>query len=179
MEIWKDVVGYEGIYEVSNDGQIRTKEGKITSNERYSKRVWKQRVLKQKVDKENSCRVNLWKNGKEKTWLVHRLVALAYIPTVEGKESINHIDGSRLNNHIDNLEWCNHKENNNHAFDTGLMSSNVPIVLVHKNTKQAHYFRSMAKAGKFLGKAHGYISAVLKGNQSNSSEYEIYSKLMS
>src|SRR5690606_13076082 len=103
---WKDVPGYEGIYEVSRSGQIRTKEGKTTFSKLHGKRVWRQRILKQKVSKDKCCRVSLWKGGKERTWLVHRLVAKAFIPRVEGKNYINHIDGNRLNNHADNLEWC-------------------------------------------------------------------------
>lgn len=118
-EIWKDIVGYEGIYEVSNTGKVRTHKDKTTLSDRHGIRKWKQRELKQKVSKDNSCRVSLWKNKKEQTWLVHRLVALSFIPKIPGKEYINHIDGSRLNNTVENLEWCNHKENNNHAFDTG------------------------------------------------------------
>lgn len=62
---WKDVVGYEGIYEVSDTGEVRTKEGKTTYTERHGVRRWKQRTLKQKVSKDNTCRVSLWKGGKE------------------------------------------------------------------------------------------------------------------
>jgi hypothetical protein len=96
--IWKDVVAYVGIYEVSNNGQVRTKEGKTTYTKRHGIRNWKQRVLKQRSGKDNSCRVNLWKDGTEKTFLVHRLVAKSFIPKVIDKDFINHKDGNRLNN---------------------------------------------------------------------------------
>lgn len=163
--IWKDVVGYEGIYEVSNTGLVRTHKNKTTFTERHGERKWKQRVLKQKISKDNTCRVSLWKDGKERTWLVHRIVALAFIPKVEGKEYINHIDGSRLNNLVHNLEWCNHSENNNHAFDTDLNQCAHKIVLVNIHTKETHYFRSMSKAGVFLGKDEKYISGqIARGN---------------
>ncbi|MBZ5203223.1 HNH endonuclease [Planomicrobium chinense] len=163
--IWKDVVGYEGIYEVSNTGEVRTHENKTTFTEMHGKRKWKQRVLKQKISKDNTCRVNLWKDGNVQTWLVHRLVAFAFIPQVPGKDYINHIDGSRLNNHVSNLEWCTHKENNNHAFDNDLMTSNNKVVLLNGTTKEAHYFRSMAQAGEFLGKNKGYISGQIAKGQ--------------
>lgn len=160
--IWKDVVGYEGIYEVSDTGKVRTKEGKKTYSTRHKcERVWKQRTLRQKVSKDNTCRVNLWKDGKEKTWLVHRIVAYAFIPKVPGKDFINHIDGSRLNNSVENLEWCTYEENSNHAFDTGLMKTNQRVVLVDDSTKEAHYFRSKAKASEFLGFNEGYLSDVM------------------
>lgn len=173
---WKDIPGYEGIYQASTSGQIRTTEGKVTHSVRHGKRIWKSRVLKQKVSKDNCCRVELYKNKKSKTWLVHRLVALTFIPMVEGKGYINHKDGNRLNNSIDNLEWCDHKENNNHAFDNGLMTTNKKVVLVKKDTCEAFVFRSLTKAGEFLGKSHGYISGELKKGHSEVMGYEIFLK---
>lgn len=159
---WKDVVGYEGIYEVSDCGQVRTKKGKTTYTERHGVRTWKQRVLKQKVSKDGNHRVHLWKCGKEKTLLVHRLVASAFIPEVPGKEYVNHKDGSRYNNAVSNLEWCTHTENNNHAFDNDLILTSQKVVLVDLKTKEPHFFRSMAKASVFLGRNPGFISGVLK-----------------
>ena len=125
--VWADVVGYEGIYEVSNNGLVRSKEGKKTYTDRHGWRTWKQRILKQKIDKKDktTCRVNLWKDGKPNTYLVHRLVAESFIPKVEGKDFINHIDGSRLNNHVSNLEWVTYTENNNHAFDNRLIKQHM------------------------------------------------------
>lgn len=161
-EVWKDVVGYEGIYEVSNRGEVRTHKDKTTYTELRGIRNWKQRVLKQKVSKDNNHRVNLWKDGKGQTWLVHRLVAFAFIAEVAGKEYVNHIDGNRMNNAVDNLEWCNHKENNNHAFDTGLIQTGKKITLVNKITGEEHNFRSMTKASDFLNRDHGAISRKLK-----------------
>lgn len=171
---WKDVVGYEGLYEVSKCGKVRTKIGKTTYTAMHGKRRWKQRTLKQKEDKDNTCRVSLWKDGKERTWLVHRVVAKAFIPRVEGKDYINHIDGDRLNNHVSNLEWCNHKENNNHAFDNGLMTTNKEVVLVHKDSKNSYYFRSLAKASKFLGHCSGYLSGRLKKGLLDTKHYHVY-----
>lgn len=163
--IWKDVVGYEGIYEVSNTGLVRTHINKTTHSNLHGERKWQQRALKQKISKDNTCRVDLWKDKKPKTFLVHRLVALAFIPLVPGKDFINHIDGCRLNNVVHNLEWCTYKENTNHAFDNDLMPSNNKIVLLNIETKETHYFRSMAHASSFLNKNESYISnKVAKGN---------------
>lgn len=177
MEIWKDVVGYEGIYEVSNLGRVRTHENKTTTSVRHGVRHWKQRILKQKATKDNCCRVILWKNKQERTFLVHRLVALAFLPLEEGRDYVNHIDGNRLNNTLENLEWCNHQENNNHAFETGLMTTNHAVILYDKETKQVHSFRSKAKASEFLGKNSGYISGILnKGKTVVDSRYIIQEK---
>ncbi|MFY0760210.1 NUMOD4 motif-containing HNH endonuclease [Metabacillus dongyingensis] len=177
MEMWKDVVGYQGIYEVSNLGEVRTHEDKTSFSKRHGvDRKWKQRVLKQKVSKDKNCRVSLWKDGKEQTWLVHRLVAYAFLPKPEGKEYINHIDGNRLNNHVDNLEWCDHKENNNHAFDNRLIKTGQELVLLNRETKEMHYFRSQTKASAFLGKYHGFISAQLKKGQNEYNEYVFFTQ---
>ncbi|GIN13174.1 HNH endonuclease [Shouchella clausii] len=162
MEEWRDVPGYEGIYEVSNTGKVRTHKNKTTHSVKHGTRKWKQRELKQKVSKDDCRRVSLWKNKKDKTWLVHRLVAMAFLDKPEGKDYINHIDGNRANNCVENLEWCDHTENNNHAFDNGLMTSNVEVVLMNNSTRELVHFRSMAKASEYLGFRKTYLSAALK-----------------
>ena len=162
MVIWKDIVGYEGIYEVSNDGQVRTHKDKVTYTKMHGVRRWKQRILKEKNSTGRGVRVTLWKDGKGKDFLVHRLVAFAFIPEVEGKTSINHKDGNPRNNNVENLEWCNHLENNNHAFDNGLIKTAIPITVTNIKTGETHYFRSMSKAGKFIGGNHATVSRVTK-----------------
>jgi hypothetical protein len=175
MDVWRDIPGYEGIYQSSNLGRIRTHVKKTTYTEKHGCRKWKQRVLKQKVSKDNCHRVSLWKNGKEKTWLVHRLVALSFLNKPQGKDYINHKDGDRANNHINNLEWCNHKENSNHAFDTGLAKTNFEVVLMNNKTKNMLHFRSLAKASEYLGYKKTYLSAVLKKNK-NVKDHSVFVK---
>lgn len=174
MEIWKDVVGYESIYEVSNFGRVRTHKNKKTwSNRHECWRYWKQRVLKEKNPSGRDVRVTLWKDGKRKDFLVHRLVAFSFIPEVEGKFSINHKDGNPRNNHVDNLEWCNHLENNKHAFENGLINTNKHIILKNKETGEQYNFISMARASKFLGKNNGYVSGVLKRGKNETDDFFI------
>lgn len=160
-EIWRDVVGYESIYEVSDFGRIRTHENKTTFTKRHGVRKWKQRYLKDKTPNGRDVRVTLWKNGKPKDFLVHRLVGFAFIPLVEGKECINHIDGKPKNNNVNNLEWCTYKENTNHAFENGLNNTNMAVKLTN-HLGIEYEFISMARACKFLGRCHGYISDKLK-----------------
>ncbi|MGE7932149.1 NUMOD4 domain-containing protein [Viridibacillus arvi] len=174
--IWKDVVGYEGLYEVSIKGSVRTHENKITSNARYNIRRWQQRTLKDKIPNGRDARVSLWKEGKPKDFLVHRLVAEAFILKIEGKDSINHIDGNPKNNHVSNLEWCDHKDNNNHAFDNDLMSSNKKVILLNKETGELNLFRSLARASEYLGHRHSYLSREIKKGNSVIKGYEIYVK---
>lgn len=160
-ETWRDVVGYEGIYEVSDHGRVRTHKDKVTKTERHGVRKWKQRVLKEKGKTGRNVRVDLWKGGKPKTVLVHRLVAYAFIPEIEGKTCINHIDGNPRNNHVSNLEWCTCKENMEHAFVTGLTSINMKVKLIN-NIGIEYEFISMTRAGYFLGRSHGYISDLVR-----------------
>lgn len=171
--MWKPVVGYKNIYEVNEDGQIRTVEGKTTFTEHHGNRKWKQRILKQKIGKDQCCRVSLWKDGECKTWLVHRIVAMAFLHKIENKDYVNHIDGNRLNNHISNLEWCNHIENNNHAFDNNLIKTGQVTSIYNKLTEETLYFRSMSKASEFLGKWHGFISNFLKQGKEEYKQYII------
>lgn len=177
-EIWMDVVDYEGIYEVSNHGRVRTKEGKTTHSIRHGKRVWKSRILKEKNPKGRDVRVSLWKNKKEKSFLVHQLVGKAFIPIIPGKNCINHKDGNPRNNHVSNLEWCNHLENNKHAFENGLMNTNMKVKLIHLKTGIEYEFISMARAGQFLCRNKGYISRLVTnekfiGSHINGDKYRI------
>jgi hypothetical protein len=171
--IWADVVGYEGIYEVSNNGLVRTKTGKTTVRKDGTIRTWQQRVLKQRVDDENFHRVNLWKDGKPKTFLVHRLVAEAFIPMVDGKDYVNHKDGDRYNNNVSNLEWCNHEENNNHAFDNNLINTGHCIKLVDIESGKEFTFRSKSKASEFLGRNQKFISNSLNKGKNEVDGYKI------
>jgi len=175
--IWKPVIGYEGIYEVSNFGEVRTCKNKTTYTERHGIRRWKQRILKNKTPNGRDVRVSLWKDGESKDFLVHRLVAKAFIPKVDGKLSINHLDGNPRNNHVSNLEWCDHEENNNHAFDNDLMTTNKKVILVNKETGEPFLFRSLAKGSEFLGKNHRYLSKALKDGRREVVGHEIYLKV--
>ncbi len=176
VEIWKQVSGYEEIYEVSDLGRIRTAKNKTTNSSRCGERKWKQRILKQKTDKQGYKRISLWKDKKEKTYLVHRLVAKAFIPMVKNKNCVNHLDGNPSNNYLKNLEWCDHKENLSHAYKHRLNQAPDPTVLVNTITSEAFYFMSKAKASEFLGRNKEYLSAVIQKGGTKVDEYEIYIK---
>jgi len=106
-EIWKDVIGYEGFYQVSNLGNVKgLKRNKVKSQTLNS---WGYKIIS--ITKPNT---------KVKSVLVHRLVAKAFIDNPENKEQVNHIDGNKSNNCVHNLEWCNQSENMQHAFKLGL-----------------------------------------------------------
>jgi hypothetical protein len=125
-EFWKDVVGYEGVYQVSNLGNVRSLP-KVTVQKSRGGGFHKQRkpgrILKPVKNSKGYLRIILY-NQKEKgeRAFVHRLVAQTFIPNPEGKLTVNHIDGNPLNNRADNLEWATHKENSVHASKSGLLN---------------------------------------------------------
>lgn len=174
METWKPIKGYEGLYEVSNQGRVRSSKDKTTKSKLHGERKWRQRILKQKLGKDSCCRVSLWKNKVDKTFLVHRLVAEAFIEKIEGKEYVNHIDGNRLNNFVGNLEWCDHTENNNHAFENGLMPTNQFIILENLTNGELTRFTSMSKASEYLGRNQSYIRSCIERNDYIVDHYAIY-----
>lgn len=125
-ELWKDIPGYEGLYQASNLGRIRTVEGKITYSTRHGVRHWHSRILKQKWEKRNRCsaghkdaRVQLYKNKQGKTLLVARLVAMAWCDGYEEGLTVNHIDCDPSNNTAANLEWITKAENIRKGFRDG------------------------------------------------------------
>ena len=173
MERWKNIPGYEGLYEASSKGQIRSKKGKTTYTERHGERVWKSRILKEKDKKGRETRYDLWKNGKSKTFLGHRLIAQTFIPNLENKPCVNHIDGNPKNNHIENLEWCTYKENEIHSLENGLSGTAITIILVDKISGEKQSFHSMSRASRFIGFNNGYISGLLKRGKNETEKYII------
>jgi len=167
-ELWKPIPGYEGIYEASNLGRIRTAPGKTTANARYNVRVWKSRVLKPKrgiCKKRQDLRVSLWKDGAVKYHLVSRLVAAAWIGTPEPGMTVNHINGIWLDNSVENLEWVSLSENIKKGFETGLYAATCcPITLIAESG-DALCFRSQAMASRFLGRNEKYINNQLRAGR--------------
>lgn len=163
-EIWKPIPGYEGLYEASSLGEIRTAEGKTTSSARFDSRVWQQRIMKQKREKRNGskyytdARVCLWKDGEEKTFLVSRLVAMSFLPAPYDKLTVNHIDGNPSNNAVDNLEWVTRADNIKLAFENGQYASIQKAVVLQSADGTERRFRSMAEASRYLGRGNGYVS---------------------
>ena len=178
MEEWKDIEGYEGIYQVSNFGLVRTVPGKTTIrmlNGEPQTRHWIGRTLKQKTDRGGYKRVTLWKNRRGKDFLVHRLVCAAFHDNPEDKPSVNHIDGNPANNSASNLEWVTPRENLLHAFDTGLNKSPDQVVLFRPEIGFIKHFRSMAEASAFLGRSHSYVKDIVDRGEKEADGYHIFS----
>lgn len=114
-EEWRDIIGYEGKYQVSCFGRVRSVERVIKTNRLNITKLVKGRIMKLKLRREGYLEVNLWLDGKYKTHKVHRLVAMAFIVNPNNYKEINHKDENKANNHINNLEWCTSKYNANYG----------------------------------------------------------------
>ena len=114
IEEWRPVVGYEGLYEVSNTGRVRSLDMYVKS--RYGNyRLHKGKVLSPAKDKNGYLKVNLCYNGKDKIIRVHRLVTEAFIPNPDNLPEVNHKDEDKTNNRVENLEWCDRSYNINYG----------------------------------------------------------------
>lgn len=168
-EIWGSIPGYEGLYEASTKGRIRSAEGKTTSSARFSKRVWKQRIIKPKTQVRKGSkglidqRVCLWKDGKEKTHLVSRLVAMTFCDVPYEKLTVNHKNGNPMDNRPENLEWVTLKENINHGVKNNLYPLKG-VILIDNDLNEIE-FKSMSEASRFLKKNVGYISMKVARSQ--------------
>ena len=174
QEIWKDIPNYSG-YQVSNLGNVRTF-NKITYTDYAGIRHWKDRILKQKMTTNKygrkDCRVELWNNGKHKTYLVARLVTFTfYNQPLESKLTVNHKDGNSLNNNINNLEIITRKENIQHYFDNDLCGFQKKIKIISKLDGNSIYLNSLSKGSKYIRKAHNYLSSKIKKNVFENNEY--------
>lgn len=129
-EIWKDVVGYEGLYQVSNFGSVKS----LRINGK------KKGIMSQGNHNGYPC-IFLRKDGKRHWYAVHRLVALAFIPQIDGKDCVDHIDGNTTNNHVSNLRWCTNQEN-----------TTFPLAMQHRRKA------ALGENNPFYGKKHSQDS---------------------
>lgn len=169
-EIWKDIPNYEGIYQASNLGRIKSiKTGKIRKNVQYGLYL----------------SIQLCKNGKNKLHYVHRLIALTFIPNPSNKPQINHINGIKTDNRVENLEWTTQSENVIHAIKIGLKTEeqvnksvnamkkkNSKVLLQIKNGKIVGRFKSAREASRLLHMSCGAISMCANGQFQTMYGYE-------
>ena len=154
-ETWKDVVGYEGLYEVSNKGNVYSVE-RMDALGREQGGL----VLKPKYNNRGYLMVSLYKNGKLKNRTVHRIVAEAFIPNPKGFLEINHKDENKSNNEIFNLEWCTREHNVKYGTSIERISKKVRAVNI--GTGEVVTFNSTQEAGRKGYSASG-VSRACRG----------------
>lgn len=177
-EIWKPVTGYEGLYEVSNTGKVKSLKRTVKTYNDWD-RTFNERLLtlhSSKLTKRHPkpmYHVELWKNNKRKVAMIHRLVAEAFIPNPDGKPQVNHKDGNRANNSVENLEWVTCSENSKHAYRTGLARPKrcKPIQGTNKTTGSVVEFSSIEEAARTLKGNPDAIRSALKGRSASSCGY--------
>lgn len=157
-EIWKDIEGFEGFYQISNAGRVKS----LCQPKQYHKP--KENILKPSISNTGYYQVTLYKNTKRKKFLVHRLVALAFIPNPNDYPHINHKDENKLNNSVENLEWCTALYNNRYgtAKVRSIETKRKPVVqLTLDGTVIAKYY-SLTIASELLGFDKSHIRKCCK-----------------
>lgn len=159
MEIWKPIVGYEGYYEVSNMGSVRSVD-RVIENVNGVKTFIRGKILRQACNYVGYYSVDLNKKGRGLMQRVSRLVAKAFLPNPGCCPSVNHKDGVKSNNSANNLEWCSHSHNTIHAYKNGLMKNagyksgerhhnsiltKIQVVEIRKRFKRGEMAISIAK----------------------------------
>lgn len=162
-EIWKDIKGYKGLYEVSNLGRVRSVD-RITRHGRKRK----SQIRKPELSNVGYQRIWLCKDGKETRFAVHRLVAQTFIPNTENKPVVNHINEIKTDNRVENLEWVTHSENLNHG--TAMQRSADKRSKAVTNGVQI--FKSIMEAERVTGVHNSNIAKCLKGKRKTSGGYK-------
>lgn len=155
-EYWKLIKDYEN-YMVSSFGRVKS------INYNHS---GKERILKLRTDRHGYLRVNLWKNNKQKNFLVHRLIAEAFLPNPNNYPCVNHRDENKQNNNVDNLEWCNSKYNCNFGTRNERMAKKLskPILQYTINGLFIREWKSAREAGR-NGFNQGHITQCCRGER--------------
>lgn len=151
MEIWKDIEGYEGLYQVSNEGNVKS-----LGNDKTRK----EKLLKPNVNNRGYMVVGLCRIGKMKTHQVHRLVANAFLPNPDNLPQVNHKDEDKTNNCVENIEYCTAEYNNNYGTrnERAGEALSIPVDMLTKQGELIRQFESGKEAEKFL-RNNGYPSA--------------------
>ena len=172
-EIWKDIEGFEGLYQVSSLGRVKSLERTVRANT-CGVRVLQERLLS--VCK-SSCGyyiVVLCKNGKHYTKLAHRLVAEAFIPNTRNLNEVNHKDENKLNNSLANLEWCDRAYNANYGTGAERCAKQKrrPVIMLDVETMRTiSVFKSAREANKETGISYKSISSVCNGKSKTAGGY--------
>lgn len=177
VEVWKDIKGYEGLYQVSSLGRVRSLDRYINCN--GGKGFKKGIILKPRISYKGYLRVGLSRNRKSKHYLLHRLIASTFLPNPHNLPCVNHKDENKINNVVSNLEWCSYKYNSNYGTNRKRISEKITNNIklskaVNQFTKDGVFiktFPSTKEVERQLGYYHSHISLCCLGKAKTSHGY--------
>lgn len=169
-EIWKDKKDYEGHYQVSNCGRVKSLRRLVTNQ--YNSFYIEEKILKPKKDRYGYLYVNLYKNNIKKVYQVHRLVAEAFIDNPDNLPQVNHRDENKLNNNVDNLEWCTHEYNINYGTRNKKVSKKLskPVLQYTLDGEFVREWKSTMECGR-NGYNQGHIVNCCQGKHKTHKGY--------
>ncbi len=179
MEQWKEIIGYEGRYEVSDCGNVRSLICYSTKRKAYILRKHP-RLLRPNTTHDGYKRVTLSKEGKMKSFTVHRLVAMAFLPNTDNAPAVNHKDEDITNNHVSNLEWCTNKYNSNYGTLRDRIKSRLntnhhlakQVVQMSLDGKDMATFPSTREAARHFGVRSECITRCCQGKYKQSAGFK-------
>lgn len=154
MEIWRSISGFEGLYEVSSYGNVRS----------LCAGRWRCEMMRKPVpDKDGYLTVNLKKDGKYTNTKIHRLVATAFLQNPDNLPEVNHKDENKANNHVENLEWCTRQYNQ--TYNDQMKRFCKPVIQLSNDGQEIARYESVRTAGISTGTNESCISSVLNGKR--------------
>ena len=178
-EVWKDIQGYEGIYQVSNLGNVRSVDRCVECVDSY--RHYKGRIMRLNKRKNGYLDICLRRQDNKVRPLVHRLVAEAFIPNPEKLPCVNHKDENKENNRVDNLEWCTEAYNNNygeshkqrsiHSSSAAIKNQSKPVLQYSLSGEYITEYYSAMEAGRKNNCRQSGISECCNGKQKTAYGY--------
>lgn len=157
LEVWKDIKEYEGLYQVSNLGRIKS----------LKRNTAREKIMKPRENRDGYLSINLCKNGNVTTKKIHRLVAENFIPNPENKYSVNHINGLKKDNRIENLEWSTASEQAKHAVKTGLWQWDDNRKMKLRNTLIERGNNPQKNNSHTKGHSFGVVKVIQKDDDGN------------